>query len=40
MVGVSLEVLKEECYKGADKSLALIDNSYVKIKNISCISSL
>ena len=27
-------------YKGADKSLARIDNSYVKIKHISCLSAL
>ena len=27
-------------YRGADKSLARIDNSYVKIKHINCISSL
>jgi len=27
-------------YKGADKSLAQIDNSYMKIKHISCLSSL
>jgi len=25
---------------GADKSLARIDNSYVKIKYVSCLSSL
>jgi len=27
-------------YKGTDKSLARIDNYYVKIKHISCLSSL
>jgi len=27
-------------YRGADKSLARIDNSYVKIKQIICLSSL
>jgi len=27
-------------HRGADKSLARIDNSYVKIKYISCLSSL
>jgi len=27
-------------YRGADKSSARIDNSYMKIKHISCLSSL
>ena len=27
-------------YRGADKSLARIDNSYLKMKHISCVSSL
>jgi len=27
-------------YRGVDKSLARIDNSYVKIKHVSCLSSL
>jgi len=29
-----------ESTRGADKSLARIDNSYVEIKHISCLSSL
>jgi len=27
-------------YRGADKFLARIDNSYMKIKHVSCLSSL
>ena len=33
-------MLTADCiYRGADKSLARTDNSYVKIKPVSCLSS-
>ena len=38
----SVEEKDQHCrttHRGADKSLARIDNSYMKIKNISCLSS-
>ena len=34
------EFIVIKIYRGADKSLAWIDNSYMKIKHISCLSSL
>ena len=37
---ISQEFIVIKIYGGADKSLAQIDNSYVKIKHVSCLSSL